>query len=40
MRLLYEKLGEYAVWTRYLTALREQNRNLPALNEELVRAGL
>jgi catechol 2,3-dioxygenase-like lactoylglutathione lyase family enzyme len=40
MRVLYEKLGEMDGWTRYITALREQNRALRALKEELERAGL
>ena len=40
MRALYEKLGELEAWTTYITALREQNRNLRALREELAAAGL
>jgi catechol 2,3-dioxygenase-like lactoylglutathione lyase family enzyme len=40
MRALYEKLGEGEAWTSYMTALREQNRNLRALKEELANAGL
>src|SRR3989440_3358480 len=40
MRALYEKLGESDAWTSYITALREQNRNLRALKEELANAGL
>ena len=40
MRALYEKLGEHEAWTSYMTALREQNRNLRALKEELANAGL
>ncbi|MFL5656878.1 MAG: VOC family protein [Ktedonobacteraceae bacterium] len=40
MRALYEKLGEGEAWTSYVTALREQNRNLRALKEELTNAGL
>ena len=40
MRALYEKLGERETWTSYVTALREQNRNLRALKEELANAGL
>src|SRR3989440_50787 len=40
MRTLYEKLGEGEAWTSYVTALREQNRNLRALKEELTNAGL
>jgi uncharacterized Zn finger protein/catechol 2,3-dioxygenase-like lactoylglutathione lyase family enzyme len=40
MRSLYEKLGEHETWTSYVTALREQNRNLRALKEELANAGL
>jgi catechol 2,3-dioxygenase-like lactoylglutathione lyase family enzyme len=40
VRALYEKLGEGEAWTSYMTALREQNRNLRALKEELANAGL
>jgi hypothetical protein len=40
MGTLYEKLGEQEAWTNYITMLREQNRNLRALKEELARAGM
>lgn len=40
MRTLDEKLGENEAWASYITALREQNRNLRALKEELANAGL
>lgn len=40
IRALYEKSGESAAWSRYITTLREQNRNLRALKEELAHAGL
>jgi len=40
VRALYEKLGESEAWTSYIAALREQNRNLRALKEELANAGL
>jgi catechol 2,3-dioxygenase-like lactoylglutathione lyase family enzyme len=40
VRALDEKLGESEVWTSYITALREQNRNLRALKEELANSGL
>jgi catechol 2,3-dioxygenase-like lactoylglutathione lyase family enzyme len=40
VRALYEKLGEDKAWTSYVTALREQNRNLRALKEEMANAGL
>jgi catechol 2,3-dioxygenase-like lactoylglutathione lyase family enzyme len=40
VRALYEKLGEGEAWTTYITVLREQNRNLRALKEELANAGL
>ena len=40
VRTLYEKLGEGVAWTSYIAALREQNRNLRALKEELAAAGL
>jgi hypothetical protein len=40
MRALYEQLGEGEAWTSYVSALREQNRNLRALKEELANASL
>jgi|SRR5450755_867103 hypothetical protein len=40
MSALYEQLGEHDAWTSYLTGLREQNRNLRALKEEMADAGL
>jgi catechol 2,3-dioxygenase-like lactoylglutathione lyase family enzyme len=40
MHALYEKLDEMDGWTRYIAALREQNRALRALKEELAKAGL
>lgn len=35
-----EQLGELEMQTRYIAALREQNRSLRALREELAHAGL
>jgi hypothetical protein len=40
VRTLYQKLGENGEWTSYITALREKNRNLRALKEELANRGL
>src|SRR5450755_2583327 len=40
VRALYEKLGEHEGWMGYMATLREQNRNLRALKEELKNAGL
>jgi uncharacterized Zn finger protein len=40
MRALYEQLGEPESWATSITAVREQNRNLPALKDELANAGL
>jgi uncharacterized Zn finger protein len=40
IRSLYEKLGELGTWSSYIAALREQNRKLPALKDELARAKL
>jgi len=40
MRALDEKLGESEEWTSYIATLREQNRNLRALKEEMAKAGL
>jgi hypothetical protein len=39
-RALYQQLGESETWTSYIATLREQNRNLRALKEELTKAGL
>lgn len=40
MRGLYQELGENEAWTSYITTLRERNRNLRALKDELAKAGL
>jgi catechol 2,3-dioxygenase-like lactoylglutathione lyase family enzyme len=40
VRALYQKLGESEAWITYITTLREQNRSLRALKEELANAGL
>lgn len=40
MRALYERLGEPEAWDRYITQLRDQNRSLRALKEELASAKL
>jgi uncharacterized Zn finger protein len=40
VRELYQKVGENATWTTYINGLREANRRLRALKEELTRAGL
>ena len=40
VRMLYERLGENEVWASYIAELREQNKSLRALKEELVAAGL
>ena len=40
VRETYAHLGEPQSWQELIAALREQNRNLPALREELNRAGL
>jgi len=40
MRDLYENLGEQETWTKYITELRDKNRTLRALKEELANAGL
>jgi len=39
-RTLYERLGETDAWARYIEALRERNRSLPALKQELAVAKL
>jgi catechol 2,3-dioxygenase-like lactoylglutathione lyase family enzyme len=40
VRTLYQKLGEHETWTSYIATLREKNRSLRALKEELTKAGL
>jgi uncharacterized Zn finger protein len=40
IRALYERMGESGAWDAYITTLREQNRSLRALKEELAAAGL
>ena len=40
VRRLYERLGESEAWARYIADLRERNRRLRALMEELAAAGL
>ncbi len=40
MRVLCQKLGENEAWASYVATLREQNRNLRALKDELAKAGL
>src|SRR6266536_3353683 len=38
MRSVYEKVGEHGTWASYMATLRQQNRNLPALKDELAKA--
>jgi uncharacterized Zn finger protein len=40
VRQLYQNLGERGTWANYITTLRDRNRNLRALKEELAKAGL
>lgn len=40
MRSVYEKSGERGAWASYIATLRQQNRNLPALKDELAKATL
>jgi uncharacterized Zn finger protein len=40
VRGLLERLGERQAWDDLITNLREQNRNLPALRDELNKARL
>jgi hypothetical protein len=37
---LYQQQGQVQVWQEYLKQLREENRRLPALMDELRKAGL
>jgi uncharacterized Zn finger protein len=40
VRDLYHRLGEPATWNALIAGLRERNRRLPALKDELGKAGL
>jgi tetratricopeptide (TPR) repeat protein len=40
VRRLYQKVGQGEIWIKYIAALREQHRNLPALKDELAKAKL
>lgn len=40
VRLLYERLGRVGEWQEYLAALKKEYARLPALQEELSKAGL
>jgi hypothetical protein len=40
VRDLYARLGEQETWDRYIAGLRDRNRTLRALKEELAAAGL
>jgi uncharacterized Zn finger protein len=40
VRDLYHRLGEPETWQTLIADLREQNRQLPALQDELNKAGL
>ena len=40
VRALYQTLGEPGAWEAYIGYLRDNNRRLRALKEELARAGL
>ncbi len=40
VRAIYLRLGEPQTWQPLISSLREQNRNLPALRDELNRAGM
>ncbi len=40
VRELYQRLGQEGTWQSLITAIREENRRLRALKEELERAGL
>jgi hypothetical protein len=40
VRGLYQKLNEQDTWQQYLNHIRLENSNLPALQDELNKAGL
>lgn len=40
VRALYQKLGEDAVWTQYLTKLKEETKAMRAFKEEMAKANL
>jgi uncharacterized Zn finger protein len=40
VRKLFQKIGKNDLWSEYIAKLREQNRNLPALKDEMAKAKL
>lgn len=40
VRSIYQKLGKQELWANYIAELRERNKNLPALKDEMVKAKL
>ena len=40
IRQIYQRLGEVQPWQTFIARLRDENRNLRALQDELNRAGL
>ncbi|MFL5663813.1 MAG: SWIM zinc finger domain-containing protein [Ktedonobacteraceae bacterium] len=40
VRSIYQKLGKQDLWANYIAELRERNKNLPALKDEMVKAKL
>jgi len=40
VRRLFQKSGKSTMWTSYLMDLRGQHNNLPALKDEMTKAGL
>ncbi len=40
VKSLYQELGEHEAWTKYISSLRQQYKHLPALRDEMMKAGL
>jgi uncharacterized Zn finger protein len=40
VKYLYKELDEREIWTNYISSLRQQYKHLPALRDEMMKAGL
>jgi len=40
VKSLYKGLGEHEIWANYISSLRQQYKHLPALRDEMMKAGL
>jgi len=40
VKSLYTGLGEHEIWANYISSLRQQHKHLPALKDEMMKAGI